>query len=259
MASSELKPTVASRAFTLIEMLVAMAVLSLLVVLIAQIIGMTSSTVSNSSQKLDAVAESRFTLDRLGIDLASRVNRPDVAQKFDKKSGNDELTFYSEVDGYQGERRVSLVGYRVQESDGRRLFQLERGAQGTGTSHPPIRFGPQTLPTIDDADYEVLSEGVLRLEFTFLKKDGKLSNTANADLSDVRAVVVAIAVLDSSTRKIVNEGPIRLIAENLPNSVEGQDPLTGWHEMIEKSKMPSGIPLKAIQGIRFYQRYYEIN
>lgn len=251
--------------FTMIEMLVAIAVLALLVVLIAQIIGMTTSSVSSSSRKLDSVTETRFALDRLGVDWAGRLDRSDVEHRFTKvdggsgQAGNDELSFYSEVDGYQGLRKVSVVGYRIQELDPERTFQMERGVQGTDWSATaPVLFGSQPLPVISDTDYEVLSEGVLRLEFCYLKTDGTLSNTVKSDLSDASALVVAVAVLDGTSRKIVSTAQLKQLAASLPDVVEGEDPIRRWHQVITDSQIPSSIPGKAVQALRFYQRYYEI-
>jgi len=251
--------------FTMIEMLVAMAVLTLLVVLIAQIIGMTTSSVSSSSRKLDGVTEARFALDRLGVDWAGRLDRSDVDHRFTKvdgnsgQPGNDELSFYSEVDGYQGSRKLSVVGYRVQTVDPERVYQMERGVQGTDWSTAsPLIFGSQPLPIIPDTDYEVLSDGVLRLEFCYLKTDGTLSNTVKPDLSDASALVVAVAVLDGASRKVVTDAQLKLLAASLPDAAEGKDPIKQWHDAISGSQLPTGIPEKATQALRFYQRYYEI-
>jgi hypothetical protein len=243
----------------MIEMLVAMAVLALLVVLIAQIIGMTTSSVSSSSRKLDGVTETRFALDRLGVDWAGRLDRSDVDHRFTKADGNDDISFYSEVDGYQGARKLSVVGYRVQSVDPERMYQMERGVQGTDWSTTaPLIFGSQPLPIIPNADYEVLSEGVLRLEFCYLKTDGSLSNTAKPDLSDASALVVAVAVLDSTSRKIVTDAQLQLLAASLPDVAEGEDPIKRWHDAISGGQIPATVPEKATQALRFYQRYYEI-
>lgn len=246
-------------AFTLIELLVACAVLALITVLIAQIVGMTSNAISSGSKKLVGMAQARFSLDRLGADLLSQINRADVDRQFVKADGNDRLLFYSEVDSVGGERHVSAICYRIQEGATDRKFQLERGVKGTGWSgSSTLGFLPSTLPSFENSDCDVLADGVLRMEFSYLKTDGTLSNTAKQDLSDVSAMVVAIAVLDTKSRKILTADDLKKLSDSLPDSKDGEEPIVSWQKAIVQPNFGNGIPRQGHQALRCYQRYYNL-
>lgn len=241
-------------AFTIIELLVAMTILALLTVLIVNIVGMVTNTISSSSQKRDALSQARFCLDRLGVDFDNQLLRADLDHGISKKAGSDVLNFYSQVDGFSGARQVAALSYRVKD-DPLSGLQLERGVQGaewSGNTQPG--FLPAAFPAVAESDFEVLSDSVFRLEFTYLKKDGTLSSQVLPDLSDVKSIVVAIAVLDAKTRKILTKEQVRLLSSTLADVQDGETPIVSWFQ----ASFPSDIPLKATQGIRYYQRYYDI-
>jgi type II secretory pathway pseudopilin PulG len=244
--------------FTLIEMLVACAVLMLMVVFIAQIISMSSNSISATSHRMDAMSEGRLVLDRIGTDLASRLRRSDVPVRFEKNSGNDRLTFYSEVPSYDGVRRASLVEYRIGTEPASREHILERGVAGTQWSGPTsVAFGQTAVPTIEMAGFDILSPGVLRLEYCYVGEDGKVSNTAS-DLTKVKAIVVGVAVLDEANRKITNSGDLDRITNDLSDVEEGKTPLETWQAAMSLDTFASGVPQKAKQNVRLFQRLYEV-
>lgn len=70
------------RGFTLLEMLVALAVLSMVVLLLFQTIGATSSSSAMMKRRLDMDAEARSIFDRMDADITSMVIRQDVDTLF---------------------------------------------------------------------------------------------------------------------------------------------------------------------------------
>lgn len=92
-----MKPTAYSlqSAFTLIEVLVAMAVLSILILLAANIFQGSSSAFNIGSQKADMNTAARAALDFMARELESA-----VAGRIEKSEsgGEDELTFYQAAD-----------------------------------------------------------------------------------------------------------------------------------------------------------------
>ena len=118
------------RAFTLVELLVAMTVLVILVGMIAQMTNGVSKVVNLSQAHIDTDAQARALLDRMAIDFGGMVKRPDVDYYLKGRpttlvqAGNDQIAFYSETSGYftsstsgstdttpQGP--FSLIAYRV--------------------------------------------------------------------------------------------------------------------------------------------------
>jgi type II secretory pathway pseudopilin PulG len=106
-------------AFSLVELLVAMTVLTLLVAMTAQLTNVAVNTITASNKRLDADGQARVAFSRMGYDFQGMINRKDVDCFFVKNaSGNDALYFYSDAPGYfsgnTGERSsASLVGYRI--------------------------------------------------------------------------------------------------------------------------------------------------
>jgi prepilin-type N-terminal cleavage/methylation domain-containing protein len=254
------------RAFTLVEMLVAIAVLILLVAMLGQVVELTSRAITLSSRTLEAAGEARVIFDRLGADLAARPKRTDLPMLFTKATGNDSFEFYSQVGGYnatgQVARQISLVGYRIQETT-TPFFQFERGATGMGwlgSGNSSLLFQPQALaPTsINESDYDVLADSVFRLEFCYLLNTGALSNSANSDYSNVVAIVVAVGALDTPNRLLLSNTQIESLSSQLPDVAEGQDPISGWNAAMKQAAFGAGIPAQAIQNVRIFQRFFSV-
>ena len=111
--------------FTLIEMLVSMAVLVLLIVVVSQMVNSTATLTKNSGKHMDSDSQAR------DVSTASRWISPgwcsgrDADTLFVKSTGNDKMFFYSETPSYfsgdasgvtpapQNDSPLSLIGYRV--------------------------------------------------------------------------------------------------------------------------------------------------
>lgn len=65
--------------FTLIEMLVSMAVLTLMIVLVSQLTSQANITINTSSRQMDAASDAGAALDRLGANLAGIVSAQGIA------------------------------------------------------------------------------------------------------------------------------------------------------------------------------------
>ncbi|XHR31245.1 MAG: type II secretion system protein J [Chthoniobacteraceae bacterium] len=253
-------------AFTLIEALSAIVVFSLLILMLTQIIGISSQTIAFNAKKLDSVGQARLVMDRIAADLCARPRRSDLGMLFQKTHGNDSLLFYSETNGYSGSRHLSLIEYRVQENTAGRVFQLERGATGVswnGTGQALV-FLPTALPTPAPTDYEVLAPGVFRMEICFLlnptssSSPGQLSNSANSDFSNVAAIVVAIAVIDEKSRALLSHDQLGQLSAAFLDNTEGQYPITSWSTALNQTVFAPGIPRQAIQGVHLYQRIFNV-
>lgn len=118
------------------ELLVAIVVLSILIVAVAQIVATASRLVIANSMKIDANTQARTVFDRMANDFSRMVKRNDVDFIFWKNTGvgNDAMYFYTEGacyfdaatfstgTGYLAvspeKDTVSLVGYRVNNNGG---------------------------------------------------------------------------------------------------------------------------------------------
>ncbi|HEX4083331.1 MAG TPA: hypothetical protein VHY22_00365 [Chthoniobacteraceae bacterium] len=119
-------------AFTLVEMLVSVAVLVILLALIFQLFSGATASVNLSAKRMDTDETARLVLDRIGADIEGMVKRPDVNYIFYKggpaaNGGNDAMFFYSEAPAYLSGSAalgasgsasgVALTGYRISTSN----------------------------------------------------------------------------------------------------------------------------------------------
>src|SRR4029079_19396696 len=97
-------------AFTLVELMVTMAVLALLVLFVSSLVNSAATITTLGNKRMDADTQARQLLDRMAVDFSQMVKRDDV-DFFAKGTvaprtgggtmpGNDQIAFYSAVSGY---------------------------------------------------------------------------------------------------------------------------------------------------------------
>lgn len=249
------------RAFTLIEVLVAAAVLGLLLVLVFQLTSSASHVTGQAQQRLSADADARQLLDRMGADFQRMVLRPGVPARFEKRVGNDRMVFLAARDGYDGDRGVSVVSYG--DVDG--ADQLQRGASGRYWSNasPLLEVvftnSPPTVPPIGSASESATAQ-IFRIETAFLLSDGSLvadpptqSLLPSGGNRTVQAVVVGIAAVDPLLIERAQTTPSDLAAK-FDEAENGKDILTVWQAVLDGNSLPP--PVKA--GTRIYQRFFPL-
>lgn len=192
-------------AFTLVEVMVSVAILSILIGLIGTIFSAATKSITIDTTHLDADGEARLIFDRMANDFENMPRRNDVDYIFSKQAVNDTMFFFSQAPGFSDSAatipvsNTSLVGYRINPT----TLQLERlgkqlnwdtkaqdqaapGSMIFLTYDPDPTSGsipaaPDVSSTIEgnwastiangsaDTDYHVLGDGVFRMEFGFLE------------------------------------------------------------------------------------------
>jgi prepilin-type N-terminal cleavage/methylation domain-containing protein len=111
--------------FTLVEVLVSVAVLALIILLVAQLTNSATSVSTASRKRLDADSHARMIFDRMAIDFANMIKRSDADCVFAKlasgtnKGMNDSVFFYSSAPAYfnssvgSNKSPMALIGYRI--------------------------------------------------------------------------------------------------------------------------------------------------
>ncbi|MEI6491031.1 MAG: prepilin-type N-terminal cleavage/methylation domain-containing protein [Verrucomicrobiota bacterium] len=114
------EPVARTCGFTILELLVSMAVFAMLTVLIAQLTISATAVATSGTKRMDADSQARMIFDRMANDFAKMVKRPDVDCIFAKQPGNDAMFFFSEAPAYSAsglgsttKNTVALVGYRI--------------------------------------------------------------------------------------------------------------------------------------------------
>jgi len=278
--------------FTILELLVAMAVLAMLVLMVAQLVKSGSAVIAGSRKNLGADAQAREVFSRFALDVAQMAKRPDVDAVFSDQAGNKKMFFFSEAPGFASSTTnlgtLSLVGYRVGTNAG--LERLGKGLPWSGTNSVTFLTysGPgatnatpeSTLPggawstavgaapdyNGSDADYHLLADGVFRVEYCFLKKDGTytLARSAGQGFRDVAAIVLSLAVLDGDSRKIatVTSNLATALPFDVSNLTNKVLPAEIWQNKINNSATfaaAAGIPQAAASKVRIYQRAFPLN
>jgi len=172
--------------FTLIEIMVAVAVLVILIVFVAQLTNSATAITRVGTKHMDADTQARIVLDRLGFDIGRMIRRNDLdyyikgaaaysghgnGHGWGKKltggqQGSDQCAFFASVPGYypqtSGQGPISLVAYRINQNSTTATepyLQLQRMGKGllwngVVTENPkastvyPIVFLPTMISSI---------------------------------------------------------------------------------------------------------------
>jgi prepilin-type N-terminal cleavage/methylation domain-containing protein len=191
--------------FTLVEILVAATVLSLMVLLISVLMSSAASSVTLGRKRIDADSQARLIFSRMALDISAMVRRGDLDYSSFKspnelQPGNDRFAFYSEGIGYftgngadftsQDRSVVSLVSYAILSDLNRQRPMLQRMSKALGWSahdsmgwrgmaYLPVKLADQ-WPALfgNDPDYTAVGSDVFRMEYMYLLK-ADLSDPAN--------------------------------------------------------------------------------
>ncbi len=149
----------ANRGFTLVEMLVALTVLSLVVVMVAQLTSSAALLLRNT-RRMDADTEARLVFNHMALDFSAMLKRPDLdyssfkqpvgtlpaaygatAVAANLQAGNDQCAFYAGTDGYfsgtsqpagTGKAPVAVVAYMIANDPVTNTPALRRMGKGLG-------------------------------------------------------------------------------------------------------------------------------
>jgi prepilin-type N-terminal cleavage/methylation domain-containing protein len=252
-----------SKAFTLVELLVAISILLLLTLTVARLFDAASSATTASNKHIETDAEARPVLDRFAIDIAQIVKRSEIDYFFKSPAspqvasglvpGNDQLAFFSQVSGYYpstgSQSPLSLVAYRINSDSTSRAFnrmeRLGKGLLWNGVSptSAPIVFLPLQISSMWPAsinstpdpqgDYEIIGPTVFRFEYYYLLKNGSFSTTpwdtstghsGINGLRDVAAIIVGLAAIDRKSSELISSTQLSALAVNMPDYTATMQP-----------------------------------
>lgn len=266
-------------AFTLVEVLVAMAIFLFMAMLVASITGGVSQVAGQSQRRMSVDGGVRQSLSRISSDFSRAIIRSDLPFRIEKKTGNDSLIFLAAAEGYSTGRGITMLGYQVANES------LQRGAEATtwtSNGSSALSFTSvanaatsNTYLSINSANYEILEPDIFRMEVAFLMGDGTIqstvgtnagsttyiasfASTARTASSDaIRAVIVTVAAVDGRARELMTASEYSQLADKFSDPTPGSDPLTSWKKNLANSA--SGMPQAARENVRIYQRYIYID
>lgn len=276
-----------AKAFTLVELLVSMAVLAMLVLLMSRLFNSAAGVATSGNKHMDADAQARGLLDRMAVDFAQMVKRADVdyylKSSANPQPGNDQLAFYSGVQGYSSSATspMSLIAYRVDSQQ--QMTRMAKGlilngvspASSPSPTPAPLLFLPITIAgtwpaatdATADADYEAIAPYVFRFEYYYVLKSGAVSDTpwdttashtAVAGLQDIAAISVVISAIDPKSRVVVSDSQLTTLAGTMHDFAPTMKPgelVAQWQTAINTAP---NIARAALGAIRSYERQFSV-
>ena len=274
-----------SNGFTIVELLVSIAVLVVLVLLVSRLFSSAATITTLGNKRMSADAQLRPLFDRMAVDFSQMIKRSDVdyylKSSANAQPGNDQMAFYSAVAGYYpsngSQSPISVVGYRINSISGSTSFnKLERMSKGlvwngVSATDTPIVFSPLTISATwpaatnasADSDYEMIGPYVFRFEYSYLLKNGNLSDTpwisghtSVSGMQDVAGISVAIAAIDPKSRVLISDSQLTTLTSRLTDFTTSMTPgalLNQWQTALDGI---TDMPRPAIQGVRIYERYF---
>jgi hypothetical protein len=190
--------------------------------------------------------------------------------------------------GTSAQSPMSLVAYRIYQN------QLQRygcglawnGIAGTGSNQPLIfsiastsygngnaiynNWPNATNNTNADSNYESIGPQVFRMEYYYLVQSGTNPTISTADapwdtrtppghtsvngLSDLAAISVTIAVIDSKSQMLVSSNQLATLAGSMKDYQTGSMAPGALESLWETQINSSALPKAAISAIRVYRR-----
>ena len=272
-----------SDAFTLTELMVSMAVLTLLVLIASRMVNSAANIATIGYKRMDAESQVRPALGRIALDFAQMIKRTDVdyyaKSNLDNEPGNDRIAFFSNSPGYYpssgSQSPVSIISYRINSSSSsasfNRMERMSKGLVWTGvsTTNTPVLFGLQAIITnwpaatdssSADADYELIAPQIFRFEYFYLLKTGSIADTPGAQgMQDVSAISVVVAAMDQKSRQLLSDSQVTSLIGRLKDfdsSRPGYDLPNSWQSTLDGI---TDLPRAAITGARIYQRYFALS
>jgi prepilin-type N-terminal cleavage/methylation domain-containing protein len=335
-----------SRGFTLAELLVSVFVLSIIILMVAQLMTSATAITRTGHTHISTDTQARAVFDRVAVDFAQMLKRTDMdyfvkgqasynahghgnghgwGHQLGGQQGSDQIAFFSQVPGYYpasgAQSPISLVAYRVNQNTNAgnpaylKLERLGKGLLWNGVDNPnqnpnnqnytsPIVFLPLLIsdrwPAAVDGSaadpqshYETIGPGVFRFEYYYLLKTGKLTDVpwntdstagtahtsmAGIGLGDVESITVAIAVVDSTGRALIDAAsPTSLLdlASDMADfrtspgrGVGGQQNIgdleASWQASLlndisaGQTSNNTPLPPEAAKGIRIYSKTFDL-
>ena len=259
------------RAFTIVELLVAFAVLALLVTILLSAFTNFSQVTTTANRQLELEKQSRTIFDRMVFDLGAAVTSGNVRVGFKKNealaggtaSRNDALVFLTDAKTPSTDGRLAKIGYAVGPYTDRSRNDME--LQTVLRYVQPFEWADDTTEiAISDARYaQPIAPGIIRFEFSFVMQDGSIvaapptatsdSDQMRAFYDDLAAVVCTVATLDEDTLQKMSENERKALADTFADAVNGKTPLETW-----QATSLTSFPKPVAQGVRFHQRSFQL-
>lgn len=251
-----------------------MALLTIILLLTAQVSSSALATTRNTAARLAAQREASVAGQQLQTDFAQRVQRLDTPVRFEKNAGSDSLVLLTKRLGYPDpsatpDRAVSITEYRIETSAPEEADNgLLRASSGIGfgdlTARPSLDQGTLALAALPDdgpeelnaRHFQMLAPGVIRLELSFLVDDeaNPIRMQAPDDQSLIDGVIATVCILDPDHRGALKDDQLTRIAEQFDDAADGELPVESWLQTVDDlSTLLPAFPKATLRHVRVKQ------
>jgi len=238
-------------AFTLVEVLVATAVLMLVMITLVSVVKAVSDIWLAGKALNDTQMTARAGLDLIGRDLQSAIKSPQLPA-----FTADRLVFFtlrpSSAGGSATNRRLTCVEYAANSSG---LVRLEADLSTWASDPLQIPLGATNVPGFALTS-NVLSSNVVAFTYQFLGTNGSFQTTSTG--TNTVAIRVGIAIMDQSARdqlKLLNAEST--LSNSLQLGITTNGPVAAWKANMDSAGW-NNLPPKVRGGLRFFERTYPV-
>jgi len=264
--------------FTLVEVLISLAILALVVVLLARVLESTTAIWLGGRQRVDHYTKARLALELVASDLGGAILAPGFPPPALATGRLETLTTRQGLlpgsNSTYGARALAYVIYEVDLSDDSdEKLGLRRGDAGYDYQPDTLTAAPSpSAPSLaaglhPSGAYQLIGPGVLGFASAFLRRDGQLGSQFTATLPgtpqphDTIGAYVAIAVADGRTLDLLRQTSrlsavtTALSSPTPPPDGSARHPLP--QQQLESALAPvlATLPQNSIAGLRIFQRY----
>jgi type II secretory pathway pseudopilin PulG len=256
--------------FSLVEMMVALCVVSLLVVMFANVLGLMSSSWVNGRAKVNDFTKARAMLDLMEHDIQYGLFRPDLPAFPPLGINASSLEFYTlrpgisaSGSGSTAERDISLVQYGISSgtSGAGVTSTLQRYDFAVNWSDNPsstVPFGNSSSFTVSPTPRDT-APGVIALKTLFIQSDGTMSTTYASVSSKypTRCIAFAIAVTSDQTLMRMTSAQLASLQNALNAAATGTHSIKAdWEAYLNGSSMDwTHYPKSLGTDLKTFERY----
>ncbi len=255
--------------FTLIELMVSMAILSIILMMAFKVVDMSRNAIRLSSAKSKNDAIARRVFDQIARDLSQLVVRADARIEFTSKAGNDKLAFLVNKRGLTvtadaGDRPVSLVTYELvhDAAAGERLLRGSVGHNFADKAGDALKLDAgMNFPAVPADNLQPISNNIIRMEVEYLVL-GITGITreinAPATTDNLRGIIISIVTMDDPSLHAVDVSRLPDLAAKFTDATNSKNTLETWCKIRDDLAASglSGLPRSSLRSIPCYQRTF---
>lgn len=241
--------------FSLIELLLATAIFSILLVLFINLVAAASAIYQGGRSKVTNNATGRAVMGAISRDLSDMIRLPDVAA-FPDISGKRALAGYLTRAGIGSStdlRNLSLVEYSFDAAKAK-LVRSDLPIKWDELNK--IAFGQTNgISQMSNATPREVCSGVIAFDYDFLMADGSFQRSFT-NKKDVKAVRYGLAIISDGGEAILkSQGKLDSLVQDMERNGSSPDegPKSAWSGKLSDPSIISRYPVTALRDVEVFE------